>query len=461
MVFAIIVAAGAYSLSSRKGDTYEATTVVRIVPGASANALDATALQSLASSYASLARSSEVTGAVNVPNASLSVSSDDSGILNMSATGPDPKTVARASRRYATVFSRKLESDADARRAAVVKRIETQAAAARRELGDHSDGSPESQALTSALASLQSAAANAQTQQSDEAETISPATVPGSPISPRPKRDAILALIAALIAGCAVAYFRAALSNRFATAEEVAQDLELPLLADIPSGRRHTTATTDAVRVLRVNVANSWRGGPGENGGGGGGSRTVLVASLSSRAPAAPIAARLARAFAASGIRAAAVDANLRSPRLNRELGVSLEPGLVDTLLEGTPLELQPAANSAVMTLAAGRLVEGATELLTRARLAAVLDQLRPGYSAIVVTAPPVLAAAESIVVATTVDSVVVVVDASTSRRDARRALDSLRQSGAHVVGFVYAQGSVRKDRNVDTARAPDLARTA
>src|SRR5439155_1135233 len=111
------------------------------------------------------------------------------------------------------------------------------------------------QLLRGQISALDAKLADLISQPQDSAQVLQFATAPGSPSSPRPKRDAILAFLAALILALGVAWARVALADRYGSAEEAAEDLGLRMLGEIPRGRRDQRANVEAFRRLRTVVA--------------------------------------------------------------------------------------------------------------------------------------------------------------------------------------------------------------
>lgn len=68
----------------------------------------------------------------------------------------------------------------------------------------------------------------------DQIVTVNPAGVPGTPISPHPKRLAILVFLIALIFNCALALVIEFLSDRLPDADEFEASLGKPVLATVP-----------------------------------------------------------------------------------------------------------------------------------------------------------------------------------------------------------------------------------
>ena len=153
--------------------------------------------------------------------------------------------------------------------------------------------------------------------------------MPGTPSSPRPKRDAVLALIAALLLGSGAALLWSLLAGRYSSAEEASTDLGLPIIGELPRAAPDDQAAVEAFRGLRTGIAYATFDAPDSldrldptnallQNGGSGGSGALLVTSPNLGAGKSYVAANLARALAAEGRSVAAVEGDLRRPTLAR-----------------------------------------------------------------------------------------------------------------------------------------------
>ncbi|HZM33892.1 MAG TPA: P-loop NTPase, partial [Burkholderiales bacterium] len=98
------------------------------------------------------------------------------------------------------------------------------------------------------------------------------------------------------------------------------------------------------------------------------------------------IAAGLALAFAAMGVRTLLIDADLRSPSLHRRFGVANRRGLADLLAER---EIAPAAcGRNLALLVAGRAGSDPLELLSRTRLREFLAAAARRFGAVLIDTP-------------------------------------------------------------------------
>ena len=200
--------------------------------------------------------------------------------------------------------------------------------------------SAEATGLRLELEALQNRVAGETANPGDTMRVIERAIPGSSPVSPRPKRDALLAFIGALVLGALAIYLRDLLFDRYRSRDEVAKDLGIPLVGEIPSARRGPTM--EPFRSLRAAVALQLeRAEPrGINAAGSAvqNGRSVLITGAESGCGKSFVTANLSRAFASEGRQVSMIDADLRRPTLHDAFDVPLSPGLSDLLLEtGAP----------------------------------------------------------------------------------------------------------------------------
>ena len=135
------------------------------------------------------------------------------------------------------------------------------------------------------------------------------------------------------------------------------------------------------------------------------------------------------------------IDADVARPSIPRELGITVERGLMDWLVDGTPdIEdlVLPTQVEKLSILPAGRRHTHATELLASASMSRLFERLSARYSdcVMIIDSPPLLVTTEARVLATYMGQIVMVVEANRTPRDAvREALSTIESS--EIVGLV------------------------
>ena len=488
-LFAIAAAVAVFAISSLESKQYESKALGQIVSTSQAEGeiLTEEQLLSLSNLYHELAKTStvldlaheepEVKGRAAEFNAAVSVQPEARvGVLGFSATTGDPDTSAEFANAYATAFSTYLDDLQVEQRKQSLLPVQRRVDEINGELAGIPSGDPRGAGLEVERQALQERIATSAANPGDTMRVIEPAVPISSPVSPQPKRDALLALIGAFLLGAAAIYLRDLLFDRYRSSEEAARDLGLPVLGEIPKGRG--SPALESFRTLRTGMmlaleqtlradANGSGRGPGDGVG-------LLITGAESGCGKSYVATNIARTLAAEGRRVAAVDADLRRPTLHQTFSIAISPGLSDILIEedpsrasalAVPVVVQvPGAGTAdgdLCVLPAGKHAEAAVERLSSATMSAVASELRASNDATVFDSPPTLAVVDPVVLARYADGVLFVIDSRrTRRRDARRAIETLRAMGAPLLGIAFNHSETRRT-NYDSYRPRELRRQA
>jgi Mrp family chromosome partitioning ATPase len=296
-------------------------------------------------------------------------------------------------------------------------------------------------------------------------------------VQPRPLRNGILGLALALVLGLGLAFLREALDTRIRSADELEQQLGVPLLARIPEPPRKLRKDdrlamfsnprgvhAETFRMLKMNLEFMKLGRD---------VRTIMVTSAVEQEGKSTTVANLAVALARGGENVCLVDLDLRRPFLDRFFDLRDRPGLTQVLLEHanldealTPIVIPEPGDARppriwrngrvkfapngddgnsngrhgglLHVLTAGPIPPNAGDLVVTDRVGAVLGELRHRFSTVLVDAPPVLQVGDAMALSTKVDGLFVVTRMNVVRRpmlrELRRALDA---SPATKLGFV------------------------
>jgi succinoglycan biosynthesis transport protein ExoP len=296
----------------------------------------------------------------------------------------------------------------------------------------------------------------------------------GYQIAPRPKRAAALGIFLALVLGGGLMVLVEALDTRVRSGAEIAERLDLPLLARIPAPPRKLAAHDELVmlakpagqhgesfRMLRTNLEFALLSGE---------ARTILLTSAIPKEGKSTTAANLAVALARGGRRVAHVDLDLRRPHLNKFFRLPGTPGITDVVLGRETLENAltrvdlgtglpaPASGSvnvggtalaghgSLDVLTSGPIPRDPGELVGTSRLSEILNALRDSYDLVVIDSPPMLRVGDVITLSTKVDALVVVSCLNLVRRqvltEMRRLLDSIP---IEKLGLVLAGADVER----------------
>ena len=469
IVAVLVVPAAAYVKSAREPKVFRATADVLLNRQDIGSTITGIPTQStvtdpfrytrtqarLAGAPAVLERAVRLSGLKNVEGWGSDVAADpDTDILTFGVNHGDPDIAARLATAYAEAFTAyKLQTDT----ASLTR--------ARRE-------------IRSRLQELRNAGATGTDTYSEllgqeqDLRTLelllAPATVirragGAGQIAPTPRRNATLGVLLGLMLGIGGAFALHAFDRRIRHADEVEHELQIPLLAKLPTPGRNDPATileraqdesTEAVARLRASFdfSNTTLG-----------AKTVMITSAAPREGKSTTIANLAIALARAGRHVVLVDLDLRRPMLSRLFHLPDGPGLTDFASRNTELvdALQPVGvtplRARVASISSTESGQGRLEVITTGRtrvepsafvessgLTEALHALR-GYAEIVlIDAPPILATGDSIALTGKVDAILVVSRLGTLARPTLQELARvLRRSPAPVLGLIATGAEV------------------
>ena len=285
-------------------------------------------------------------------------------------------------------------------------------------------------------------------QSADNVIVFEEAQVPDEPIRPRKAINTALAGVVGMMLAVGVVFLVEYLDNTIKTPEDVSQELGLGTMGVI--GRMAKGAeglitvaqplspVSEAFRGLRTNIRFSGVDKP---------IRTLLVTSAGPTEGKSTTAANLAVTMAQAGLKVVLVDADLRRPQLHTIFDLHPRGGLTGSLLEGNmDGRLQSSQVEGLKVLPSGERPPNPSELLGSRRLRGLLDELAKNADVVVIDSPPVLPVTDAAVLAQDVDGVLLVVDAGETKRETvQRAVESLRQVGAYLIGVVLNRVSTRR----------------
>jgi len=174
---------------------------------------------------------------------------------------------------------------------------------------------------------------------------------------------------------------------------------------------------------------------------GAGRGRAVIVSGMEAGNGCSWICARMAEVLASqvSGS-VCVVDANLRSPGLHREFGVTNHYGLTDALQVTDPIRrfVTSLSRPNLWLLSCGAEVEGMQTMLSSDRMRALLPELQREFDYVLIDAPPLEASDDSLMLGQNAEGIVLVLRANSSRREtARKAVRNLESASVRVLGAV------------------------
>jgi capsular exopolysaccharide synthesis family protein len=263
------------------------------------------------------------------------------------------------------------------------------------------------------------------------------ATPASAPISPRPKRNTVIALILALLIAAALAPLLDRLDRRIREPGEMEELLDAPVLAMIPDdafpGHPPGLHVRESFQTLRAsltyfNVDRSLS--------------TLVVASPIQQDGKTTVAVNLALAYALDERDVVLIDGDLRRPQVATRLGKEVEFGL-DSVLVGERTLEETLVN---VDAGAGRLriLPGAAPppnpavLLGSQRMRTLLAELSERVDMVVIDTPGLLAVSDAIPLFSQVAGNIIVSRLNKTPKDAvQRAKQVIGSAGGTLLGSV------------------------
>ena len=135
------------------------------------------------------------------------------------------------------------------------------------------------------------------------------------------------------------------------------------------------------------------------------------------------------------------IDANLRSPKLDKYFGFNAEFGLSDYLLNDKPLDemlFNPEGVSRFVVLPAGWAIANSSEMLSSPKMQRLVDEMKHRYPSRIVMfdLPPLLESSDTLAFIPNADaSLIVVEEGATQENELKQAFELLQ--GSEVIGTV------------------------
>jgi non-specific protein-tyrosine kinase len=280
-------------------------------------------------------------------------------------------------------------------------------------------------------------------QSSSIVKQIDFAVPPDEPVRPRTLLNTALGGMVGGMLALGAVFLIEYLDDTVKSPEHIEAALELPVLgaiAHIPTledGRPHVAVEprspiSEAFRALRTNIQFAAVDRP---------IQTLLITSAIPSEGKTLIAINLSIVMAQGGKSTAILDADLRRPRVHTSLGLPRGVGLSDLFVQDVPTldgALHATQIDDLQAIVSGELPPNPAELLGSERMGAILDLLKQQVEMVLIDSSPVTVVTDPVVLSAQADGVLLVVQPGVTEIGAAvQAVESLRRSGANLVGVV------------------------
>jgi capsular exopolysaccharide synthesis family protein len=436
----VLLPLATYLYSKQLTPSYQSSTVLQIQSLGDATDVVTEQPSGGAGNISAVARLAETSGVADeaarrlgypdgsVRGAITGLADEDTGFITLTATADSGERAARVADAAAKALNATRERRGVERANKAIQGVLTDL----RKLDRGPRDATERQQLSQKLQSLRTLRAA----QGSNAVVIEPATVPASPVSPNPRRNAILAFVLALLAGVGLVILVDRMDRRLRDADEVEKLAGAPLLAVISNeafpGGRPAKRTALAFQTLRdsltyFNVDEQLT--------------IIAVTSPLKSEGKTTVATNLAVSLARANKKVILVDADLRRPQVAHRMGVGEDRGLSSVLLgdrlEDALQEVTPFG-SHLRILPAGPKPPNPSELIGSKRMSALLAELEELADVVVIDTTPLLVVSDAFPLLEQVSGTVGIARLDQTPREAvQRMVEITRTAGGRVFGMV------------------------
>lgn len=289
--------------------------------------------------------------------------------------------------------------------------------------------------------------------QEAEARVVSYATVPRAPSYPNKPLLLSLSALTALFVGLALAVLLEKLDNTFRSAGQLENQIGFPCYGMIPlveaqnpvqlgnyTIAKPSSTLAESVRTLRMVV--NLRAPEGKK------PRVLSITSSFPGEGKTTLSVWMAKLAAKSGEKVLLIDCDLRRPTVHRAMGAANDVTLVEYLTGHKELAqvIQKDPNSGLHIIYGRSVPNSALDLVSSARMSALVESLKQAYDLVIMDTPACLAVSDARVLATLSDQILYAVSwDQTPREVVQSGVKQFSDMGYTNTAFVLTNVDIKR----------------
>ncbi|QNO16548.1 polysaccharide biosynthesis tyrosine autokinase [Alkalicella caledoniensis] len=289
----------------------------------------------------------------------------------------------------------------------------------------------------------------------DNIQILDRASVPTSPVKPRPALNVAIAFLLGAMLGVGIVFLMEFLDNTLKNPEDIERHLKLPVLATVPeiegsqsdinliTYREPKSPISEAYRMLRTNIqfANL------DND-----LKTIVITSTGPSEGKSTTISNLAITLIGMGHKTLIIDADLRKPKVHKVFNLDNDSGMTNVLM-GESLEnaVKRIGGIKLDILTSGPIPPNPSELLGSKKMKDFIEECSRSYDFVLIDAPPIGIVTDSAILSSICDGTIFVVAAGEAQKDQTlKAKEMLEKVGKKTLGVVVNKVKITK-RNYGT----------
>jgi succinoglycan biosynthesis transport protein ExoP len=300
-----------------------------------------------------------------------------------------------------------------------------------------------------------------------DSRIVSEATPPPSPSFPNPRTILLLAALAGLGLGVALAFLIENFVGGFTSEAQAEAILKAPVVSAIPRQRAAKrnggeasvadslilsplSVFSESIRRVRIGIEQAVRRRQALSPGAEAEGMVVVVSSAAPNEGKTTVALALTRAYALSGMSTLLIDCDLRKPSVHKQLGIQASEGLLEYLAGASGASelksiLTVDTGSGAQIVVGSRRSDVATDQLIAGKtFARLIAAARKNFDVVVLDTPPVGPVIDALYLAGMADAIAFVVKfSSTPQQEVKAAiaaLDNAKRDGVPILTVLNQQ---------------------